>query len=340
LLNIQHFTTYPKGLSQSWKEFIQNHPRKNIFQSPQFFKVYEQTQKYHPVLTIAIRGNKIVGVLSGVIQKEYSNILGRLSARCIVFGGPIVEDNDPAIVEKLIKVHDMRLKNKAIYTQFRNLTSMSVFREVFEAQRYAYTPHLDIHIPLNHSFEELKKSIHKSRKRNFTKSINKGSQVKELNNEQEVTYAYQLLVATYRRNKLPLPDFSHFLALWHNLTPKGYCLFLGIYYDNKMIGCRIVLPYGNMIYDYYAGSDFEHRNMYANDVLILETLKWGCSREKYQYFDFGGAGKPGIPYGVRDHKMKFSDNLVEYGRFEKVHDPRLLGLAKAGFKVWRKLRSK
>ena len=36
---------------------------------------------------------------------------------------------------------------------------------------------------------------------------------------------------------------------------------------------------------------------------------------------FGGAGKPDKPYGVRDYKLKFGGQLVNWGRFEKVHKP-------------------
>ena len=55
----------------------------------------------------------------------------------------------------------------------------------------------------------------------------------------------------------------------------------------------------------------------------------------YCLFDFGGAGKPNVPYGVRDHKLKFSENLVEFGRFEKIYHPLLYKFALLGLRLYK-----
>ena len=41
----------------------------------------------------------------------------------------------------------------------------------------------------------------------------------------------------------------------------------------------------------------------------------------FQIFDFDGAGKPDIPYCVRDYKKKFGGKLVNYGRYTLVLNP-------------------
>ena len=61
------------------------------------------------------------------------------------------------------------------------------------------------------------------------------------------------------------------------------------------------------------------------------------SQEAFEVFDFGGAGQPNVPYGVRDHKMKFGGDLVNLGRFEIVHNRFLYELANFGFKMKKKL---
>ena len=54
-------------------------------------------------------------------------------------------------------------------------------------------------------------------------------------------------------------------------------------------------------------------------------------------FDFMGAGKPDEPYGVRDFKMEFGGEQVEYGRFLYLRKPMLFAIGKLGVK-WLKGR--
>ena len=74
------------------------------------------------------------------------------------------------------------------------------------------------------------------------------------------------------------------------------------------------------IFDWYAGSKAEHYDKYPNDILPWEVLKYG-HHAGYRIFDFGGAGKPGVQYGVRDYKLKFGGKVVNYGRLIYIHSP-------------------
>jgi lipid II:glycine glycyltransferase (peptidoglycan interpeptide bridge formation enzyme) len=52
----------------------------------------------------------------------------------------------------------------------------------------------------------------------------------------------------------------------------------------------------------------------------VEVFLWGHERG-FTRFDFGGAGKPNVPYGVRDYKLKFGGELVNTGRMIRIHRP-------------------
>jgi lipid II:glycine glycyltransferase (peptidoglycan interpeptide bridge formation enzyme) len=67
-----------------------------------------------------------------------------------------------------------------------------------------------------------------------------------------------------------------------------------------------------------------------------QVFLWG-KKEGYRMFDFGGAGKPDVAYGVRDYKKKFGGQVVNYGRFEKIHRPFLYRTVKAGFNVYQRI---
>ena len=87
-----------------WSEFVYNHPYGNIFQTPEMFEVMKKTKNNEPILfaAINIETNKIIGILSSVIQKEYSGIIGSFTARSIIWGGPLVINDKNEINEILI----------------------------------------------------------------------------------------------------------------------------------------------------------------------------------------------------------------------------------------------
>ena len=111
----------------------------------------------------------------------------------------------------------------------------------------------------------------------------------------------------------------------------------GAYFENLIIGVRIELVYKENIFDWYAGSDAKHNNKYANDAILLNILQWG-NENNFGIFDFGGAGKPDKPYGVRDHKLKFGGDLVEFGRYKKIHNGFLMNVAEVLYFIYKKIK--
>ena len=93
------------------------------------------------------------------------------------------------------------------------------------------------------------------------------------------------------------------------------------------------------IFDWYAGSLQKYKNLNINDFLCYNVLSWG-SKNGYNTFDFGGAGKANESYGVRDHKMKFGGDLVEFGRFENIHKPFIYKISRVGLSLYKLMKKK
>ncbi|MBK9637322.1 MAG: peptidoglycan bridge formation glycyltransferase FemA/FemB family protein [Bacteroidetes bacterium] len=107
-----------------------------------------------------------------------------------------------------------------------------------------------------------------------------------------------------------------------------------IRHEGKIIG-GIVCPIfpGKAIYEWYiAGMDKECKDQYPSILstwaAIAEGQKMGLN-----HFDFLGAGKPDADYGVRDFKAKFGGELIQYGRYEKIHHPLLMKIGIFGLKM-------
>ncbi|MCK5137874.1 MAG: GNAT family N-acetyltransferase [Bacteroidales bacterium] len=321
----------------SWRTFINEHPDGNVFQTPAFFEVCFKTELLEPFALFAVENNIIKGVLLAVIQKEYRGILGSFTVRSIVRGGPLVYDNIVAIL--LLEEYNNLIKGKAIYSQIRNIFSVEKITNAFEQTRFKYEEHLDIIIDLNKSENVLWSEIHKNRKKEIKKGLRNGLLINLLDDVDDVRLAkiYSLLENLYKKKGLPVPSllfFKHAIEIFSkNKLARVFTATL----DNKIIAFRIVFTFKNCIYDWYAASDEKYLAYRPNDVLPWEIIKWG-TKNNFKVFDFGGAGKPNIPYGVREYKLKFGGELVNFGRFFRVHNNFLFHIGKLGFQIFRLIK--
>lgn len=308
----------------------------SIFQSKLIFQVWRKTRKHQPFFTI-IEDDKgdIIASLLAVIQKENIGFLGRFSSRSVIIGKPFYSNNDLSILEELLKAYNKYISNMAIYSQFRNLDEYTTLeKKVFRKYGFQYQAHLDILHDLVKPLPNQFAALHKGRRKNIRRAEREEVVFREISNLHEFNMAYELVVSTYKRVKLPMPDMSLFVQSYNQLGNQNVLKTFVAILNDEIIGSRIVLCYKDIIYDWYAGASEKHLDKYPNDFLPWKIMEWG-SQNGYKTFDFGGAGKPGVPYGVRDHKLKFGGTLVEYGRFEKVHNRSLMIIGKLGLKIYR-----
>lgn len=324
---------------QLWEEFILQHPDGNVFHTPQMFKVYENTKKYKPVIFAIEKDGKLKGILIAVIEKVFGGFLGSYSSRSIIRDGPIVEKNDKEICDLLLGVYDKFVRKQAILSQVRNFHDALNNEFVFRENGYYFLEHLNILINLNTSKEKLWNAMKSKRRNRIRKARKQGVEISIDSTQEGLLASYKILKEVYSKAKLPLPDLDFFKNIVCHLKTNPAVKIFVAKYKGEIIAFRIVLLYKKVIYDFFAGAKTKHQDKCPNDLLPWEIFMWGMNNA-YSIFDFGGAGSPDVPYGVRDYKMKFGGELVQYGRFEKIHKPILFSIAKRAFYVWQKLQSK
>lgn len=322
----------------AWDDYILNHPNGNVFQTSYMFESYSKSKFYKPIILFALKDGNIHGVLLAVIQKEGRGIFGKVTSRSIIFGGPLVYDPDVAYL--LLLEYNKVAKREAIFSQFRNIFYIDDLMFSFKRAGYSYEDHLDILIDLSKSEKILWEEIHKNRKKEIRNGIKKGLEVNMISiyNSPVLSDLHQLLKSLYNKIGLPVPPFYFFRDAANFLEPKGLLKTFIANVDNKIIGFRMVLTFNNLIYDWYAASDNEYLNYRPNDVLPWEIITWGV-QNGYKTFDFGGAGEPNKPYGVRDYKIKFGGKLVNFGRFTKINNLPVYSLGKVGLPFYKMLRN-
>jgi lipid II:glycine glycyltransferase (peptidoglycan interpeptide bridge formation enzyme) len=285
---------------------------------------------------VAVEGEEIVGSLLSVLMKEGGGLKGYFSRRCIVWGGPLVKNERSEVYSELLEKFQEVGGKKAIYTQFRNFFDLADVRTLFDNLGWQFEEHLNILIDLSKTEEMLWKEVHSKRRNEIRRAEKEGTSVRVLEKKDEFDTTYDILKEVYDRAKLPLPGIQFFRRAYDVLGTDHFKIFLAVN-EEKIIGTMYVLCFRDIMYDWYAGSYQAYYKKYPNDLIPWKAFLWG-KENGFKTFDFGGAGKPDVPYGVRDYKKKFGGGVVNFGRFEKIHKPLLFQFGKLGFKVWQKFK--
>jgi hypothetical protein len=303
-----------------WSDFVRNHPRGTIFQTPEMFDVYAATRGMRPtVVGLLSNEGELAGVLCSVVQSEFPGMLRRLTARAVVRGGPLgMESCD---FGRLVEAHGRAAVDAgSIYTVVSNGWETRGTDADLTGMGYQLEPALNFFVDLTRSESELWAAIHPTRRKQVARAERRGLEVRDVVDVGELPAHYALLVRTYRSVGLPVFDESLFRAAFEGLVPQGLMRVFGAYADGRLVGSRMVLAYGDTVHDWFAGSEREAKDLYPNDALVWAVLK-AFAGGRWKRFDFGGAGRPDQPYGVREFKRKFGGEEVAFGTFRTVHRP-------------------
>lgn len=320
---------------QIWDEFVNCHPKGNIFQSSYMIEIYSRTEKYKPIsLAVADENEKIMGVLLGVIQKEHKGLIGFLSARSIIIGGPLVKDNNLEVLDFILGEYIKKIKNQVIYSQYRNMWLWSEDeKSIFNQNGFDYESHLNILIDLKQSKDELWKDLKKNRREGIKKAERNNLRFEYSNSIDILPNFYNLLKESYTRIKLPYPDIDFFENILE-ILPQEKVKFFVMKKDTKIIISLLAFIFRERLYAFYIGTDSHDDILKLRpvDLFYWEVMKWGAENN-IEIYDWMGAGKPNVDYGVRQFKLQFGGVLVEHGRFLFIHNSFLYKLGKMGLKL-------
>lgn len=317
----------------AWDDFVARHPRGNIFHTRDYWRLTGSAPGSSAIVVCCAGSEGIRGILVAAVIRSLPWPFTVTGSRAVVWGGPLADGDDPFITGLLLDAFVRLSAPLVLYAQVRNLTPVTALHDTFLSHGFTFTPHLDIHIDLSHGAGEVWKGMHAVRRKQINRSKRRGVTVAEADATCSVTMSrcYSLLKALCRRERLPCPPESFFTRAAAILSPGGRLRLFTALSDSLIIGFRMVLCHGGMVYDWYAASDSGHLDKYPNDILpwaIMEVM----AGEGYRLFGFGGAGRPGERYGVRDYKMRFGGQVVSCGRYTRPYRPLLYRLVMTAYR--------
>ena len=349
--------TYSDIDPQQWHALIDRSPYATWFQTKEAYEFYAALSSELIPFAFGIEecrgdeamrqlgdkdGRRLVGVVVGYITRERNALKQFFTRRAIIIGGPVIDEGATAeeitallnAVKKLQR-SDLQPKGRSsakrstglspIYIETRNFHDYSRWKEVFQYSGFAYQPHYDIHVRCHAQHQ-----MSERRQRELKRAVKNGAEIVEASSEQEIRDWYKILSQLYREKvRTPLFSEEFFLRFYRNGVGK----YLLVKYQGKIIGgmmCPVLK--GKAVYEWYVcGLDEEYRELYPSVVATHAAIEY-AKQNNIPLFDFMGAGEPDIPYGVRDFKMEFGGELVEYGRFLCIRKPLLYWIGKMGVK--------
>jgi serine/alanine adding enzyme len=322
-----------------WQAYADVQEYGTIFHTPFIHRIYESAPLHKPFAFFSIDSNdQIHAMLQGFIQTVKRG-LSAITNRIVVFQSPIY-DKDEAL-NALLQYFNSFASKHAIYSEIRNHYNQTDKVSLYCKIGFTWEDHLDILINIDKPADDIFNQMANTRRKQVNRGNKRGAIASLISSQdrESLLSCYNMIINLYHRINLPAPDWQLFDSAFTNSNSKTAIKCFALIFEGKIIGTRIVLCYKDRIYDWYAGSLAEHYDKYPNDILVWEVLKWG-QNTGYKVFDFGGAGKPDVPYGVRDYKLKFGGDLVNFGRYKIIHAPFRYKIAHFGLSLLQSIRRK
>lgn len=334
---IHNILTYEQINKSQWADFVRDHPKGNVFQTPEMYEVYACTKHTTPLIIAEEENNEIVGILLAQIITNGDSLASWITARSIIIGGPLVKDEREDVLYNLIDAYKRLVSNKVIYSEIRPIYDVADMAPYLLKTNWKRRGHYNLSMSLSITPEDLFNQMHKERRRNVNQAIKAGLNFREVTEISDVCAIVELIKKTYERKHVPISYLDMFEQVHQKM--KQYVHFFGTYCDGKMIAGQIRLGYKDLLYAWFAGSDDKYFKLRPNDYTMWNVIKWG-TEHGYKLLDFGGGGEPGKPYGVRDYKLKYGCEMYDYGRYVLVHRPFTYWMATKAYALYQKIKEK
>jgi len=317
-----------------WQQLINESPFASFFQTKACYDFYVNLSFLEPFVFGVEENEKLVALVCGYIIADGNVLKQFFSRRAIVPGGVLIhpEATEQAIFLMLNETNN-QLKNKAIYTEFRNYFDYSKYKSVLNKVGFEYKEHLNFHVETT-NVETALKNLSSTKRRDLKLSKKEGATITDTKNEADVSAYFELLNDLYKTKiKTPLFPIEFFSKII--LLPE--CHLFAIHLNNELIGGSLCVEMPNKIlYEWFVcGKDGKYKNIFPSTLATWAAIEF-AAENRFAYFDMMGAGKPDEGYGVREFKSKFGGELVQHGRFLHINQPLMFKIGKKAVEFLRK----
>ena len=304
------------------KNFLQNNPKTNFMQSPEWAKV--KTEWKNEFIIVKDENGNIKGTMSILLRK--TPIFGRY----IMYAprGFMCDVHDKETLKKLTeKATEIAKKYKAFIfrldpdvlqsdEEFKNIIkelgykTKKNIKDINQVIQPKYVFRLDVK---NKTEVQLLKSIESKTRYNIRLATKKGVTTR-VGTRDDLKIFYDIMKTTGSRDDFFIRPLSYFQKIYDSMGPEHVRLIIAEY-ENEPIAAVLPILYGNKVWYLYGGSSNKHRNLMPNYLLQWEMIKWALEN-KCDWYDFRGVSgfksENDPQYGVYKFKKGFNPVFMEF----------------------------
>ncbi len=298
---------------EEWIDLLSHSSTSSYFQSPQCYEFFSSLSFMETFGWGIFEDGRLKALACGYIIANGKRIKQFFSRRAVIHGGLLLSnDASDTIVSELLNKLKRVLSSKAIFIEIRNNSNFENYKLLFQQNNFNYCQHLNYIVETSN-----KKSVNarysESKIRQIRKSKEQGVVCELSKSQQDVDEFYRILFDLYRK-KIRKPLFPK--EFFDKFVHQPNCYLFIVKKDEKVIGgiaCAALS--GKTLYEWFVCGDTKKFNhLYPSVAATHKGIEFATEND-FEHFDFMGAGKPNVEYGVRNFKEKFGGKSVEYGRF-------------------------
>ncbi len=304
--------------------FVQSHPDASWFHLVALEKNCALLPGFSPfVICLQEKNTNVSGVICAFLIRsdEQNNLLHSISS-IRIYGAPLISPRKETQEEILDKLLHGLSDFASLYThciEFWNDKETESLKSVFLSHGFLFSSHLNLikSIPDKQTIWD---SLSTSRRRQIRRASENGSAIREVKSSEEVVQLYHILKNLFANKiKKNIPSLETFINFYSTSKIAGQGVVLVVLIAEKVIG-GIICPVlkNKIMYEWYiCGQDKEYPKNFPSVMATWAGLVYAADNN-IPAFNFLGLGKPETPYGVRDFKLRFSGDVVNFGRYTKT----------------------
>ncbi len=322
---------------KGWVDFVNNHPDGSIFQMPWMYDLHKLSRFQKPVVYFAFDGSKMVGVMMAVNYRNAVFPLSWFTRRQIVFGGPLVADNDRGTLLALLDAMVKNRTQKPVYSEIRNLRLGLSLKPVFENAGFYYESYLSVVIDMNRKSGEIWESLSPERRTNIKRLENVLYTIRDMQGLKDMADVWKIIRCSVGRKGRPVPHKSMFRVIEELEMLKPYLKIKGFELKGQLKAVAVFLKYRKKAFVWMEGHCFDHASDWMYDGFLWGVMQ-ELGSEGVRYINMGTGGRPGKDFFYRQYKKSYGGMIKETGRYIYVHNWFLWNLGKFFYTWYKRIR--
>ncbi|PWE00347.1 hypothetical protein [Marinilabilia rubra] len=322
---------------EKWEAFVLDHPDGSVFQLPGMFDVHEHAKYQRPAGWFAFEGDNLVGLMVSVNFWNAIFPMSLFTRRQVVFGGPLVAENDMGVLLALLEALVKETGRKAVFSEIRNLKLGLSLKPLYEEAGFYYESHLSVGIDMSRKSNDLWASLSPSRRDNIQKMGTTNHTIRNLHGSEDVYKIWDILRCYIGRKGRPIPDLSLFQSLDQSPLLNTHLRIKGMEINHELKAVILIMIIKNRSVIWFDGHCLSDKEFWKYDGFLWGVIQ-ELQSEGIRYLDLGTGGRPGKDYFARQYKKSYGGMVKETGRYIYVHNWLLWGLGKVFYRWYKRIR--